>query len=275
MENNYTLEERINMDKFYTNVDIAYGLIKGYIKDKDYSKYLFIEPSAGDGSLMDVMDKFNLKYKAFDLYPEKEEIIKQDFLQFNISDYTKRKNIITFMNPPFGFACNLAIKFFNKASEFSKEIWLIAPKTFKKNSTKQKLNKHFKMTYCIDLPKNSFILNGEPYDVPCCLSIWIKTKEEQVYTIKKHSDLFTFVNKDNADIAVRRVGGKSGQVLNGIEYSKSTSYFIKINKDYDIVLKAFNNIDLSIVNDTVGVRSISKGELIELVENEYYKIKGE
>ena len=95
MKNNYTLEERINMDKFYTNVDIAYGLIKDYIKDKDYSKYLFIEPSAGDGSLMDVMDKLNLKYKAFDLYPEKEEIIKQDFLKFNISDYTKKKNIIT------------------------------------------------------------------------------------------------------------------------------------------------------------------------------------
>ena len=277
MENNYNynLEERISMDKFYTNVNIAYDLIKEYIKDKDYSKYLFIEPSAGNGSLMEVMDKLNLKYKAFDLYPEHKNIIKQDFLNFNISDYTKRKsNIITFMNPPFGFACNLAIKFFNKASEFSQEIWLIAPKTFKKNSVKQKLNKYFKMIYCIDLPKNSFILNNEPYDVPCCLSIWIKTKEVQNYNVKKTSDLFSFTTKELGNIAVRRVGGRTGQVLEGLDYSTSTTYFIKIDKDYDNVLKAFKNIDLTIINDTVGVRSISKSELIELVENEYYKIKG-
>ena len=33
MNNDYNLEERIAMDKFYTNIDIAYGLIKDYIKE--------------------------------------------------------------------------------------------------------------------------------------------------------------------------------------------------------------------------------------------------
>lgn len=264
----YSKDERIKLDKFYTNEEIAYNLIKEYIKEKKYDN-LFIEPSAGNGALLRVMDKLNLKYKAFDLYPEGENITKQDFLEFNISDYTDEENIITFMNPPFGFSCNLAIKFFNKASEFSKEIWLIAPKTFKKDSVKNKLNSYFKMVYCVDMPKNSFLLDGQPYDVPCCLSIWIKTEEKQVYNIRKDSDLFMFTNKENADFAIRRVGGKSGQLLDGLNHSVSSTYFIKILKEYEKVYQAFKSIDLNIVNDTVGVRSISKSELIKLVEEKY------
>ena len=267
--NNYNKEDRIKYDKFYTNENIAYNLICEYIGNKDFSKNLFIEPSAGNGSLLRVMDRLGLKYMAFDLYPENDNIITQNFLEFNIIDYTKKKDIITFMNPPFGFACNLAVKFFNKASEFSKEIWIIAPKTFKKDSIKSKLNKYFKMIYCTDLPKNSFLLDNNPYDVPCCLSIWIKTTEEQLYNSKKNSSLFIFTTKEDADIAVRRVGGKTGKVLEGLEHSESTTYFIKILKDYEKVYLAFKSITLDIINDTAGVRSISKPELINLVEYQY------
>lgn len=268
----FNIEERRELDKFYTNEDIIYSLVKEYASQDKYKKYLFIEPSAGNGALLNVMDKLGLKYKGFDLAPEREDIIQQDFLEFNLKDYTERKNIITFMNPPYGFSSNLVVKFFNKASEFSKEIWMIAPKTVKKNSVKNRLNSYFKMISCVELPKNSFLLNGQSYDVPSCFSIWIKTNEKQTYNTKITSDLFEFTTQDNADIAVRRVGGKAGQVLDGLDYSKTTTYFIKINEDYDKVVSAFKSIDRSIINDTVGVRSISKPELIKLVEEEYSKL---
>ena len=268
----FNMEERRELDKFYTNEDIIYSLVKEYASQDKYKKYLFIEPSAGNGALLNVMDKLGLKYKGFDLAPEREDIKQQDFLEFKLEDYTKRKNIITFCNPPYGFSCNLVVKFFNKASEYSKEIWIIAPKTMKKNSIKSRLNPYFKMVSCVDLPKNSFLLDGQPYDVPSCFSIWVKTNEKQIYNTKTTSDLFEFTTQDKADIAVRRVGGRTGQVLEGLDYSKTTTYFIKINGDYDKVVTAFRNIDRSIINDTVGVRSISKPELIKLVEEEYSKL---
>lgn len=268
----FNIEERRELDKFYTNEDIIYSLVKEYASQDKYKKYLFIEPSAGNGALLNVMDKLGLKYKGFDLAPEREDITKQDFLEFNLKDYTKRKNIITFMNPPYGFSSNLVVKFFNKASEFSKEIWMIAPKTVKKNSVKNRLNPYFKMISCVDLPKNSFLLNGQSYDVPSCFSIWVKTTEKQTYNTKITSDLFEFTTQDKSDIAVRRVGGRAGQVLDGLDYSKTTTYFIKITEDYDKVVAAFKSIDRSIIDDTVGVRSISKPELISLVEEEYSKL---
>lgn len=268
----FNIEERRELDKFYTNEDIIYSLVKEYGSQDKYKKYLFIEPSAGNGALLNVMDKLELKYKGFDLAPEREDIIQQDFLEFNLKDYTKRKNIITFMNPPYGFSSNLVVKFFNKASEYSKEIWMIAPKTVKKNSVKNRLNSYFKMISCVDLPKNSFLLNGQSYDVPSCFSIWVKTDEKQTYNTKITSDLFEFTTQDEADMAVRRVGGRAGQVLDGLDYSKTTTYFIKITEDYDKVVAAFKGIDRSIIDDTVGVRSISKPELISLVEEEYSKL---
>lgn len=268
----FNIEERRELDKFYTNENIIYSLVKEYGSQDKYKKYLFIEPSAGNGALLNVMDKLELKYKGFDLAPEREDITQQDFLEFNLKDYTKRKNIITFMNPPYGFSSNLVVKFFNKASEFSKEIWMIAPKTVRKNSVKNRLNPYFKMISCVDLPKNSFLLNGQSYDVPSCFSIWVKTDEKQTYNTKITSDLFEFTTQDEADMAVRRVGGRAGQVLDGLDYSKTTTYFIKITEDYDKVVEAFKSIDRSIIDDTVGVRSISKPELIKLVEEEYSKL---
>ena len=105
--------------------------------------------------------------------------------------------------------------------------------------------------------------------MPCCLSIWVKTTEEQLYNSKKNSSLFIFTTKENADLAVRRVGGKTGKVLEGLEHSESTTYFIKILKDYEKVYLAFKSITLDIINNTAGVRSISKPELISLVEYQY------
>ena len=60
--------------------------------------------------------------------------------------------------------------------------------------------------------------------------------------------------------------------MDGLDYSKTTTYFIKITEDYDKVVAAFKSIDRSIIDDTVGVRSISKPELIKLVEEEYNKL---
>lgn len=269
----YTLEERKLLDKFYTNEEIIYDIVKDYASQDKYKKYLFIEPSAGDGALCNVMDKLGLKYEAFDIAPEREDIKQQDFLEFESANY-KDKDVITFCNPPFGTNCGLVIKFFNKASEFSNEIWIIAPKTIKREGIKNKLNLYFKMVSCVDLPKNSFLLDGQPYDVPSCFSIWIKTNEKQNYDIRKKSDLFKFCKKYEADLVVVRSGYRTGQLVKKGEISDSNVKYIKILKDYDNVLKAFETMDYKkVINNNAGQRSLNNSEIIKLVEEAYEKLK--
>ena len=262
----YDLKFRKENDKFYTKKDIIENIIS-IIFEKEYNEFTFVEPSAGDGALIDVLKKFNIdNIVAYDLYPERKDITKKNFLKLDIRTLLKKK-IITFQNPPFGKSCSLAIKFFNKAALFSQEIWQIVPKTFKKDSVKNKLDLFFHLEYEIDLPKNSFLLGGEEYDVPCCFQIWKKQnsarkKDESLVVC----DLFEFVEKENATHAVRRVGGKAGKLLDGIEYNKNSTYFLKIKNDKVIeILKSANLSET--VSSTVGVKSLSKRELIKYIES--------
>src|SRR5690606_19060749 len=103
---------------------------------------LFIEPAAGGGAFIKPLLEAGYEVKAFDIEPHFSGITKQDFYEVEISRPTKGK-VVSIRNPPFGFSSNNAIRFFNKCSEFSDYIAFILPKTFKKASVQNKLNRNF------------------------------------------------------------------------------------------------------------------------------------
>ena len=69
---------KIQNDKYYTLPDLAKYIVdktKEIIGDENIIEY--IEPSAGAGVFLDFLDK---PYLAYDIEPEDDRIIKQDFL---------------------------------------------------------------------------------------------------------------------------------------------------------------------------------------------------
>jgi hypothetical protein len=111
----------------------------------------------------------------------------------------------------------------------------------------------------------SFLYEDKPYDVPCVFQIWIKKDYKRQMKICQEPKYFIFTNKDNGEIAIRRVGIKAGKISYEItDKNPNTHYFIKFNCKYDKNL--FNDFYTKIEfekNNTVGARSISKQELIE------------
>lgn len=261
------------LDQFYTNPKIAkkyFEITKKMIKDLD-SKIL-LEPSAGSGSFSDLFIS-DYQFLALDLDPKKSYIQKQDFFDFQINDFLEHE-IVTIGNPPFGKNSSLAVKFFNKAAEFSEYICFVIPKTFKKDSLINRLNKNMFLIFQEDLDKNSFIFNDKPYDVPCVFQIWKKDIAKERLKIKKKikSKYFDFVKKEEADFAIRRVGGLAGKIFDSfIEYKEQSHYFIKSNKLlskeelFNDIKDLFEDLNL-IAQNSVGNPSLSKGELIELFE---------
>ena len=78
-----------------------------------------------------------INYRFYDLEPENDEIIKQDYLNFDytgIADEFNKTHIIG--NPPFGRQSSLAIKFIKKSVTYCDSISFILPKSFKKESLK-------------------------------------------------------------------------------------------------------------------------------------------
>ena len=165
---------RNTIDKYYTSPETVERIIDIVSKSVNinYSLDTIIEPSAGNGAFIGNIKKLAKNTVFIDIEPENLQITKTDFLEY--SPVIGESSIHVIGNPPFGRQSSLAIKFIKHACVFANTVAFILPKSFKKDS----MRRHFPLNYHtiaeVDIPKNSFIVNGEPHDVPCVFQIWEK-----------------------------------------------------------------------------------------------------
>ena len=165
-------------DKFYTKSSIAkqcYNFLCEKIPSvKDG---YFLEPSAGGGSFLEFLPRFD----AFDIQPEGENIKQADFLSLSL----EKNDYITIGNPPFGKRSKLAINFFNHAAKYSKIIAFIVPVSFMKWSVQKELSSDFHLLDYFYLQENSFTDEGKDFSIRCVFQIWTKEKIENDLRLKK------------------------------------------------------------------------------------------
>ena len=161
------MKRKINLEQFFTTEENAkFCLSKIDLKAYD----LIIEPSAGSGSFSNLVDCI-----AFDIEPKNDKIIKQNYLELETSEYINKK-VLVVGNSPFGRQSSLAIKFINKSAEFADTIAFILPKSFKKESLINKLDKYLFLTEIYELPNTKFFFEKEFFDIPCSFFIFDNRK---------------------------------------------------------------------------------------------------
>ena len=95
-----TNKNTLSLDKFYTNPDIVKICYDAIKKHLDINKNdLIIEPSAGNGSFINIIKKLSNNYRFYDIKPENKEIVKKNFLDLLPEDSYNNCHIIG--NPPF------------------------------------------------------------------------------------------------------------------------------------------------------------------------------
>ena len=151
---------KIENDKYYTPDCLAEYCVnktKEIIGEENITEYL--EPSAGKGVFLNYLPENTL---AYDLYPEGDKIIKQDYLELELP-YKKGRCIIG--NPPFGDRNVLSVKFFKKSILLGDYISFILPIS--------QLNNDQKM-YEFDLIYSEDLGNYEYSGIikRCCLNIY-------------------------------------------------------------------------------------------------------
>ena len=261
--------KRKTIDKFYTSSNIVnecMNLIKENLNIKDND--LCIEPSAGNGAFINNIKSLFNHYKFYDIEPEHEEIVKQDYLNYNTKELKLEKynKIHIIGNPPFGRQSSLAIKFIKKSCKYCDTISFILPKSFKKDSLKKHYPLNFHLIYEYDLPKNAFIVDKKEYDVPCVFQIWVKKDVKREVPKKLIPNKYKFVKKDEEhDISFRRVGVNAGMIDRETEKKSIQShYFIKFDIELtDTLYKKLEMIVYNCKDNTCGPKSISKQELIK------------
>ena len=256
------------LDQFYTKPDVARVCIKKLFEVVDESRRLiFIEPSSGCGSFSNNLSNC----VSIDVDPKTDSAIRADFLNLSPADLPIRpeSSVVVIGNPPFGKMANMAVKFFNHATFFGQIIAFIVPKTFKKESVKNRLNLNYHLIFEYEVPKRSFIFRNTEHNVPCVFQIWEKREEKRKISKPKENPYFVFVKQEGADFAIRRVGGRTGKVVRDfMSVSKSSHYFIKARRVTPNTLeRLFSQMDFSsYIDSTAGIRSLSKAEILREAE---------
>lgn len=233
----------------------------------DLSQYdCIIEPSAGTGNFC----KYLPNVKAYDIEPDGENIERADWFLLDKSIFKGYSSILVCGNPPFGEQSKLAIRFFNEAAKFANTIAFILPLSFKKDSVKNRLSLQFNLIKELDLNECPFYLkNKKIIKVPCVFQVWERSQiARKPVKLKIISDLFDFVNQAEADFRIQRVGGNAGKASFDLTKSPSSNYYIKNKSDMsnEEFVDFINTLTFPTIEYTVGPKSLSKGELISIIE---------
>jgi hypothetical protein len=299
-------------DQFFTNdttarmcVDSLFNQLKVPVGYFD----IVLEPSCGEGAFVKCLGGAKkLIYMDIDAA---DPTIRMDFMTFSgmprrffhrsgkrsfgTDDSTERAGTcITIGNPPFGKNSTVAVDFFNRAAAFSDIIAFIVPKTFIKDSVKDRLDRHLFLVWDEPIKDESFIFEGKPTTVPCVFQIWVHCDSMHLLKVPvgvaadkmrplsprlTKTDDFTFVKVDESpDIIIRRVGVLAGKIFTTDLHKWTTKnhYFIKITDSTRKQQVIQNLIDLDLEHlpakdATAGMGSISITEMCKAYNERYKK----
>jgi len=259
---------KITLDKYYTDTNTAKQCIeKVYEIIGKENITQIIEPSAGNGSF-----SLQLECLAYDIAPEADNIIEQDYLELDLP-YQKGRLIIG--NPPFGSRMNLAQKFFKKSIELGDYIAFILPISQLDNSSSMF---EFDLVYSEDLGK----INFSDRNLHCCFNIY--KRPELGLNKKQESKLKDIViirqdskDYDKLDFDIRMCywgNGSAGKILKqGEKYSGE--YKIKIlNEDLkEDIIRVLSTVDWKKELNFIAMLRIKQYNIVEILKKYIPEIK--
>lgn len=250
------MSKKIENDKYYTPNNIAKHCIDQVYKiigGDNISET--IEPSAGNGSFSNQIEDCT----AYDIDPEHESIVQQDYLELDI-EYKPKRLIIG--NPPFGSRMNLAQKFFKKSVKIADYIAFILPISQLNNTNSLY---EFDLIHSEDLGKQIYT----DRELHCCFNIYkrpINGKLNKKVT-SKLKDL-TIVRQDskkykdikNYDLRMCYWGnGSAGKILeDGESYSAEYKIIIHNKELRNEIVDVLKSIDWHKEIDKIAMLKIQQ-----------------
>jgi predicted RNA methylase len=258
-------------EQFYTPQDLALSLTKqieplvGGLKGKQV-----IEPAGGTGAFIKAAKELGATgVLSFDIEPKAEGVQLGNFLEANLAGI---KDAITISNPPFGRNNSLSIPFFNKAAKHSEYIAFIVPRSWRKWSVINRLDRNFHLIHDQDLSIDYVDDLGEMVwqksSLRTCFQLW-QRKEIQRDLIKVQDlGLVSKVSPEEADVAITVFGYSCGLVRTEFDRKpNSTVMFLKLQDER--VLPALGKVDFSkFYRNTAYTEALSLQEIRFLLNEE-------
>lgn len=267
---------KLDLDQYYTSYDdMEYCVNKAWdvIKDLGYGVSEFLEPSAGEGVFSNYLASSGLDVIAIDIEPKGEDIIKADFLTYDL-EYKEGRFIIG--NPPYGARLNLAQKFYKRAIELGDYIAFILPISQLNNT---QFLYEFDLVHSEDLGKLVF---SNKKKVHCCLNVYVRPKNGLNKKIPTKLKDITIIRQDKKgyediefDIRMCYWGdATAGKILKeGESYSGEYKIIIHNKELKDDIINLLSTIKWENEIDSVAMRRIKQYHIIQVLKKYIPNIK--
>lgn len=259
-------------EQFYTPALLAETLI-AEVKAQvpNLHQRLVIEPAGGTGAFIKAATKAGVsKFLSFDIEPKHSGVTKADFLVSEVSE----TEAVAISNPPFGRNNSLSIPFFNKAANHSEFICFIVPRSWRKWSVINRLDRRFHLIsdrdIQIDYEDENGVRLSEKNSLATCFQIW--QRSNTLRPIFKVADKGIIEKSDSADadVALTIFGYGCGKVLTEFDRKpNSTKMFLKLH--HPAALGALQSVDFSkFYKNTAYTQALSFPEINYLLNESIF-----
>lgn len=252
-------------EQYYTPIDTArlcFETIRPFLPDNKDLKWL--EPAGGKGVFIDVILENGYKnITSYDIEPKHPMI--QETNDFLSEDLDNLRNCITLTNPPFGRANKLSVPFFNKCATVSDYIGFLIPKSWRKWTVIERLDRNFHLIEDIDLNVD-FIYEEDTNKkskgkLNTIFQVWERRDYYRENIFVEDRGYITKTTPEKADVSLTIFGRGCGKVKTEfLRVPNTTQMFLKLNEDW--VLEALKTVDFSrFYNNVSFVEALSLKEI--------------
>jgi hypothetical protein len=259
-------------EQFYTPLELARTLVGdveavlGSLEGK-----IVLEPAGGTGSFVEAAFAKGVKEViSFDIEPLHKKVLLGNFLDQELT----QQNLITISNPPFGRNNSLSIPFFNHAARVSDAICFIVPRSWRKWSVTNRLDRNFELVSDQDLDIDYMDSEGELISdksrLATCFQIWKRTGTPRIPVKIKDMGVIQKVSPELADVSMTIFGYGCGSIKEDFDrVPNTTQLFLKLN--HPQALSALRSVDFSrFFKSTAYTEALSIQEINFLLNEQIY-----
>lgn len=205
----------------------------------------FLEPAGGTGSFIDAaLNRGVLEITSWDIEPLHPLVNRGDFLAQSLA----LKGAVCATNPPFGRNHALSIPFFNHAANFCDVIAFIVPRSWRKWTIQNKLNRSFHLVSDQDLQVNYLAADGSEahaFDkLRTCIQVWSRQDAHRNLVRIRDRGVVKKCAPDEADVSLTIFGYGCGTVKTDFDRRKNTTQmYLKLQ--HPLALEALETVDFS------------------------------
>jgi len=255
-------------EQYYTPSDLASELTRSLAElvdrsDLPFAKRTIIEPAGGTGAFIEAAKQISATdFLSFDIEPLHSSVEIGNFLDQKLGPVF---GAVTLGNPPFGRNNALTIPFFNHAAPHSDFIAFIVPRSWRKWSVINRLDRNFKLVSDADLQIDYVDAAGKQLmsrkRLNTCFQIWQRSTELRPLYSVEDLGFVTKTTPEAADVSLTIFGYGCGTVKTEFpRVANTTQMFLKLNDGR--AMAALNSVDFSrFFKNTAYTEALSLGEI--------------